>query len=172
MSEALALGELREKFSAWLGGPEFRWTSFGTYSFDHLKGRTTVHCFDHILEWIGKIGSAGSHRCFVCHELGAVNDRPHLHALTEHPGIMYSEVKGRWQKKYGWAKVKPYNSQLGAEHYVTKYILKDACNIGDWAIKSTCGFEADPDLFEAPLRVTGYRLYTDYMRTLREKNGR
>jgi len=162
--------QLRQAMSEWLGSEDFAWSSFGTYTFRGTPPGRAMRRFGAVLKYILAVSRSKRCHAFVCVERGRRGNREHIHALAEHPGIFCNEISKVWEKDNGFAYVKPYNPQLGAVHYVTKYIIKDACNVGDWAIETTGGCDAELDLYQSASRVTGYRLYTDYMRTLREKH--
>jgi len=163
------LAGIRERFSEWLGGQSFAWDSFGTFTFSKPVRRGAIPRFDAVLRHVGLRCPGESQHAFIAEERGPSGGRIHLHALLEHPGVLCDSIKREWSSRYGFATVKKFNPQLGAVHYVTKYIIKDSCGLGDWALKSTCDSKPDTDLFQSSIRRTGYQLYTTWVHMNRNR---
>lgn len=64
----------------------------------------------------------------------------HFHLLMGNlDGIRRDKYWGLWFTQNGRARILPYNSKLGAGHYLTKYVVKDEyTNIENWEVE---GFE-------------------------------
>jgi len=65
--------------------------------------------------------------------------------------------------------VRAYNPLRDAVHYVTKYVIKDACDTADWRLISTAEDDSDQDLFQPSIKATGYQLFQRYMAEVRQK---
>jgi hypothetical protein len=129
--------EVRRAWGVWLGRGE--WTHFVTLSAAFsistadLK-RRFVHGY------VRNLARVAQRRVpwFYAIELGAVADRPHVHALlagTERLSI--AEVRRGW--KFGHTHASVYDAERGAAFYVTKDLM------------------ADPDLHDLSARVPGLR---------------
>lgn len=163
------LRQLRRDFGDWLGGPAFRWSHFATFTFSKTPGRRAVVLADEFLHelavWLGRDNFTG----FLSMEIGPSGGRHHVHALLEFCGVASGTIQRRWQERFGFARVSAYNPKLGGLHYVTKYVIKDACGTADWRIVSTPDEGADGALFRPAVRVTGYQLFTRYTTLMRRK---
>jgi len=160
-------GDLRGKFGEFLGGDPFRWNSFGTFTFSKPVRRGAIQRLDVVLWHVRGLVRGEPGYAFIAEERGPHGGRIHLHTLLEHPGVSCESIKRVWESRFGFARVKLYNAQLGAVHYLTKYVIKDACNMGDWALKTTCETDPDDDLFKRGTRRTGYELYSEWVRKTR-----
>jgi len=161
--EPQRLTRLRSDFGDWLGGPSFTWTHFVHAGFSKTPGRKAIeHGCTFFSDLAGDL-ERDSFVAFVAMEVGPEGGRHHLHSLVEAPGVSGPFIKSEWERQYGFAKVRTYNPKLGGLHYVTKYVLKDACGSADWRLLPTFTDGPNQDLFVAACRLTGYQLYTRQM---------
>lgn len=166
--------ETRNKFNfcqqlgVFLDGESFRWNSFATFTFERAPARSPLchyACIRVLVERGQPESTEASHAVFA--ERGTRNGRWHLHALIEHPGVSGGSLKREWEARYGWARVKQYDYKYGAGQYLSLYASKGLDDLADWALYTTHGSGAVPDLFTVAKRRTGYQLYTDSVRALR-----
>ncbi len=74
-------------------------------------------------------------------EFGRRGGRLHFHALLAGTGSLLPEtLAGAWRD--GFALVEPYDAQLGAAHYVAKYVTKDFADydVGGVWTRCDCGW--------------------------------
>jgi len=126
--------EVRQRLTEWLSGDTFTWSFFCTLTFRRPP-------FTRQIQRVGVLLALDSWPCerrraFVAEERGSETERRHLHCLLEAPAVDPRRIWRTWFDRYGRAKVERYNPQLGAAHYLTKYVLKDACDKGDWDVLS------------------------------------
>lgn len=142
----------RELLGSWLQG--FDWDAFATYTFalPRSQSRTLWWARRHLHQlnhWVGRSRSPGSPDRWarkpyaaVFHEIGPRGGRGHLHALVGNmrPFPAYcgdTLLPGTWAQHcclaHSWlcgiARAVPYNPELGAAHYLTKYSVKSD---GEW----------------------------------------
>lgn len=154
---------LKRDFGAWLAGPDFDWSHFCTFTFSKFPGAHAIKHADLFLQSLATDLERAPIVGFVCTEKGAVGGREHLHGLLSLRGVASSTIGDAWRNRYGFARVGPYNPQMGGIKYVTKYVLKDACAAADWRLYPTLESGPDEDLFRASSRLTGYQLYTRWL---------
>jgi len=130
-------------FGEWLAG--FRWTAWGTFTFrpgcprycplehEHKRGwggdgpspQRAFHHFGRFIDTLKgpRVG------VFYCVERGGIGGRSHCHALLRiDAGPMEVTRKGvdhAWGDRYGRCQIRAYDSELGAVHYLTKYLTKE-----------------------------------------------
>jgi len=166
---ASTLRLLRRDFGCWLGGPAFRWSHFATFTFSKTPGPRAIKHAEIFLRDLGEWLDRESYTAFLSMEIGSEGGRHHIHALLEFTGVAANTIRDRWAERFGFARVTSYNPKLGGLHYVTKYVIKDACGTADWVIVSTPDEGADGELFRPAVRVTGYQLFTRYIALMRRK---
>jgi len=154
-----AAAVLREELAAFLAPPRFNWCSYMSLTFrdDQLPKKGALNHFK-ILTRMIKEWHETEQRAFVCEEYGRSFGRVHLHALVEHPILPLARIKTRWDDAKGYADIKQFNPALGAIHYVTKYIVKDSADLGEWRIVSTRDLDGEADWTVIP-QLTGYDLW-------------
>jgi len=166
-----SLQRLRRDFGQWLAGNSFRWTDFATFTFRRPPGRGAIRHADVFLRDLAGELERPPITAFVSHEIGPEGGRGHLHALLDVRGVSARFIADEWIRKFGFARVSPYNPKLGGLHYVTKYVIKDCCQRADWRLLPTHGKGQEYDLFRASKRVTGYQLYTRYLAEVERERG-
>jgi len=147
----------RELLASWFAS--FEWDAFATYTFATSGGaarslawaRRHLHQLNTLVGRARPPGSPGRWArkpyTVVFHEVGPRGARGHLHALVGnlHPFPAYCGhllPPGVWQQSccltHSWlcggARAFPYDRELGATHYVTKYTVKEA---GEWCFIGT-----------------------------------
>lgn len=130
----------------------FSWTSFSTLTYrpKHIQvtpgsetsrtratptGRTSdpLRPVPGLLRHISKETQKQS-RAFVAVETHQ-NGYYHLHALLQcDPDFDLTRAWSYWWGWYGRAQFERYRADLGASHYVSKYVLKECVDRGTWAI--------------------------------------
>jgi len=155
---------LQKELTEFLGSTAFQWDSFCTLTFRRPASLGAINSYAALHGYLREhLPRNGITQSAVFHERGPRGNRPHLHVLSQHPGRLGSDVKSFWERARGWADVKQYNPQLGAAHYVTKYIMKELDDLADWRIYSAYGPESVEDLFASRSRTTGYQLYSRWV---------
>jgi len=160
------LRTLRRDYGQWLGGSTFAWSHFATLTFSKPPGPRAIRHFGLFVQDLAEELQREPIVAFCAMEVGPEGARHHLHALLELPGVGSEFISAEWLGRFGFARVGPYNPQLGGLHYVTKYVIKDACHTADWRLYPTQANGPGDDLFRAASRRTGYQLYTRYMQEL------
>jgi len=158
---------LRGAFTDFLNRDAFNWTSFCTLTFERARNRRSIDSFAHMLrDMCGE--RERPIRAFIAEEIGHKGGRRHLHALCEHPGWTGFELCKRWERRPGggWANVREFVPSRGAQHYVTKYILKEASGLGDWDLVSYGGELSDFLWSDNGLTLARHRLYSLTVRLL------
>lgn len=133
--------EITETMGEWLGtlAP---WDVFGTWTFARIVSAPgAMICAKKYFKWVEKVAEQPIYG-FYAAERGGNGGLIHLHGLlgnVKHLAI-YCGTRlptGVFGKKccmvhswhHGIARVLPYNPALGANHYVSKYIVKD---LAEW----------------------------------------
>ena len=123
--EPLADGKALQELGDWLGG--FAWTGWGTFTFGPRFGDTGPsgdRAMFHWRRWIERLPAGARPGYFVCVERGR-GGRTHLHALVRSSrGVTRKSLWRSWFKRFGRCSILPYDVELGASHYVTKYLVK------------------------------------------------
>jgi hypothetical protein len=141
---------LKEVMGTWLGqlAP---WDVFATWTFDRVvQLNGAVFWAKKQLRWIEGVAGQPIY-AFYTVERGTNGGLLHLHALVGNVGHLKTfcgqRLKpGTWRQScclvHGWpcgyARVFSYDPQLGAKHYVAKYVTKRLC---EWEL---IGFPAKP----------------------------
>ena len=135
---------VKEAMGDWLGELAV-WEVFSTWTFSSpVTVNGAMHCARRHLQAIEKRTGRQPH-AFVATEVGARGGLLHLHALLANLGAYsaYCGTRfGRWDvwgrrccQVHAWhrgiARVFPYDAELGARHYVSKYVVKD---FGEWEL--------------------------------------
>ncbi len=126
------LSALRE-LGDWLGDPDrigFGWGAWGTFTFGDKFGPTGPspdRAMHHWWRWMGSRELAGC-GYFAAVEKGS-GGRVHLHALLRQAygrgdSIPRKALWRSWFNRYGRCQILPYDAELGAVHYITKYLIK------------------------------------------------
>ncbi len=147
----------RELLGSWLHG--FLWDAFATYTFAHPRSaekslwwaRRHMKRLDYLVGRGRERGSpdrwARKPYAAVFHEIGSLGGRGHLHALVGNlspfpaycgnllqPGVWAQHCCLAHSWLCGNARAVPYRTELGAEHYLTKYSVKTD---GEWCFIRT-----------------------------------
>ena len=163
--------QLRQAWGEWLGELA-RWDWFLTLTFRDPESAPGRHwtrvgyayvnraCEWTLAQWQPTVGALDWVRCFETQR-----DRQvlHIHAL-----LTGSESTFRWRtfaqaywQKYGMSRILPYDRELGATYYLTKYVTKD---LGDVRFSSNIRSIRDAEVGTLPYghlsRGTGSRLGT------------
>lgn len=73
---------------------------------------------------------------FMAVEWTRLQNRPHAHLLMANlEGIRRDKWWSTWYTWYGQARILPYDSRLGCQFYLTKYVVKDVYQSGMFEIK-------------------------------------
>jgi len=152
---------LRGAFTDFLNRDTFNWSSFCTFTFKRPRNRRSIDSLSNMLRDMCRERERPI-RPFIAEERGHQGGRLHLHALCEHPGWSGFEISGRWNNRPGggWANVREFIPSRGAQHYVTKYIIKDANGLGDWDLVCHGGKMSDFLWSDNGLTLARYRLYS------------
>ncbi len=158
---------LRAAFTDFLNREAFQWDSFCTFTFERARSRRSIDsCSNMLRDMQSERGRPI--RAFIAEEIGRMGGRRHLHALIEHPGWTGFQIGARWERRPGggFATIREFIPSRGAQSYVTKYIIKDANNLGDWDLV-TYG-EIGPDFLwsDNGLTLAQYQLYSLTCKTL------
>ena len=109
----------------------YEWTWFTTLTFRDLP--KTYTAINRTKKWLTAIKKA-EHRplsYFMCMEWTRVQNKPHIHLLMGGlEGIRRDKWWSTWYTQYGAARILPYDSRLGCQFYLTKYIVKDVYGSG------------------------------------------
>jgi len=162
---------LQRDFGQWLAGRDWSWSHFGTFTFSKTPGKRAISHFDAYLRDMAGLFRLDRFVGFVSMEIGPHRGREHLHALLEAHGVAACTLEREWENRYGFARIRPYNPQMGGIKYVCKYVLKDACNAADWRLYTYGADDPNEGLFEPAARRTGYQLYTRWRTELDGKRG-
>lgn len=117
--------DYREQVAEWLNG--FNWDWWATFTFryecsPYSAKKSFVRSFD----------PAGIDY-FYASEWCKGHYGVHVHALMGNCyGIRRLTTMDKWFKRYGIARIYPYDQRLGARYYVCKYILK---SVADWDMR-------------------------------------
>jgi len=165
VSEHSANSLLRKSFTDFLSRDTFAWDCFGTFTFARARTQRTIDSLANLLRSLHR-SRGGWYRAFIAEERGPGGGRLHLHALVEHPGRTIWDLKRDWQRKSGTggAFVREFDPSLGAAYYVTKYIIKDVNNLGDWDLVDYGEKKADFLWTDNGLTVDRHRLYSETVR--------
>ncbi len=117
----------------------YNWDWFATLTF--RSPPTTYTANNRLKRWIKAIEEqekrkVGYYKGMEFTRLGV----PHFHLLMGNlDGVRRDKYWELWFTQNGRARILPYNPQLGAGHYLTKYVVKDEyTNVENWEIE---GFE-------------------------------
>lgn len=121
-----------------LGGwlDRFPWSSFATLTFRKPRWKDALRFVRPLLRHVASAPSAvGAARAFAAEEHHKDGQRLHVHALIFSPG--YPDLTDWWDwwfKKFGRCRFSPYERDKGAHYYVAKYVVKEACEQGRYAL--------------------------------------
>lgn len=102
----------------------YRFTWFTTLTFrDPLKSYSAINHFKAFIRGIQR-----KEKVDIGYYVGmefSFTGIPHFHALMGGLDNVYrSTWWGWWYTRYGACRIEPYDTRLGASHYVTKYVTK------------------------------------------------
>jgi hypothetical protein len=130
----LAVKDLRDGMGNWLSEMSWDYFQTGTFreEFETFSPFTAKRRFLKYIEGTRKKYGLSNIDYFIAiepHKSGTY----HVHTLMNGcAGVSDEALWEDWFKKYGRNTVEIYDPQLGASHYLTKYIVKDLC---DWDIR-------------------------------------
>ena len=142
--EAVDKAEVKEVMGDWLGELA-AWEVFSTWTFARpVTVNGAMHCAYRHLQAIQR-RTGRPPRAFVATERGGNGGLVHLHALLANLGGFSPYCGARFGRRDIWgrrccqthtwhrgiAKVFPYDPELGARHYVSKYVVKE---FGEWEL--------------------------------------
>jgi len=142
--EAVDKGAVQDAMGDWLGELA-AWEVFSTWTFSRpVTTNGAMHQAHRHLQAIEKRTGRPPYG-FIATEKGSTGGLVHLHALLANLGGFspYCGTRfGRWDiwgrrccQVHAWnrgiARVFPYDAELGARHYVSKYVVKD---FGEWEL--------------------------------------
>ena len=116
---------LRLAWANLLNRYEFTWFVTLTFRQDIPPSYTAVN---RAKKWLTTIKKQEKREIgyFMCLEWTKLQNRPHIHLLLGGlEGIRRDKWWLTWYTRYGAARILPYRKELGASHYLTKYIVKD-----------------------------------------------
>ena len=126
---------MRNEFAEWLDG--YRWQYWVTGTFRPEMGIDSTDkarkCFDRYLKDVGGKKQTRTVDYFMAVEWNKGKEFTHIHSLIN--GIRGKDTRemwSRWFNRYGRAVIETYEPGKGANHYLTKYCLKELC---DWDIR-------------------------------------
>ena len=109
----------------------YEWTWFTTLTFRDLP--KTYTAINRTKKWLTAMKKA-EHRSlsyFMCMEWTKVQNRPHTHLLLGGlEGVRRDKWWHTWYTWYGRARILPYDSRLGCQFYLCKYVIKDVYGSG------------------------------------------
>lgn len=143
---------LREVFADWLS--TFRWAWFGSFTFGYDARVPAVwRAWRRYLQRIRKAMKGPVDRdkygdiptdayddvplaAFTVMERGKLRGTPHLHAFVA--GVEELPRNYWWKDWYDHAgrnEIRPYDDKRGATYYLTKYVLKEHSDIGEYELE-------------------------------------
>jgi len=107
----------------------YDWTWFTTLTFRDLP--KTYTAINRTKKWLRAIRN--EERVYIpwymCLEFTKRLNWPHIHLLMANlEGVSRKKWWFEWYTRYGGARIKPYKKELGATHYLCKYVVKDTGN--------------------------------------------
>ncbi len=134
----------RDELATWLG--QHKWDWFATLTFREMFSAASA--WRAWARWSQAHFPAGG--WFAAMEFTERGGKqvPHLHTLVNCDAAQDAEAEFRailhdphnsqawrhWVKRYGRAKIENYIPAKGADHYVAKYVTKDAIDRGGWDV--------------------------------------
>lgn len=118
-----------EAWGNWLDG--LGWSTFALLTFGDEEGRAAIRCGDRIVEWLWRATGQRA-LAFTVGEHGRRTGRFHLHALVSHGIDGRNILDEEWRSRYGNTGLRTYERGRGAAHYVGKYVLKEAFELGSY----------------------------------------
>lgn len=122
----------------------YDWDWFATLTFRDLP--KTYTAINRTKKWLTAIKKQEKRSIsyFMCMEWTKVQNRPHTHLLIGNlEGVRRDRWWFTWFTWYGRARILPYNKELGAGYYLTKYVVKDIYQSGMFEIE---GLQRDRQL--------------------------
>jgi hypothetical protein len=116
---------------------KFEWQMWmtGTFKPDQSYRDTikTKRAFQRFITEMTKTYRLNSVEYFLAVERFRHGDFTHIHALINGvEGLTYRQVGELWFNRFGRVQVEGYDSEMGANFYLTKYVVKDVC---DWDLR-------------------------------------
>lgn len=129
---------LREDFAEWLNQYPWDWFLTATFEgeFSPSAARRAVLRYFNELEDLFSIPIPR----FWVQEYGQVIEfGPHYHAFVTGVDSIQDSARFAWKlwtrsRGHGRFETKPYNPKLGADYYLTKYVVKEEFAHGDWGV--------------------------------------
>ena len=107
----------------------------GTFKPDQSYRDTikTKRAFQRFITEMTKTYGLNSVEYFLAVERFCHGDFTHIHALINGvEGLTYRQVGEVWFNRFGRVQVEGYDPAMGANFYLTKYVVKDVC---DWDLR-------------------------------------
>ena len=112
--------DLSRNFYEWLNRWNWDWWATWTFRWD-IRPYSAKKCLCAFLKGIEK-----DYYSFMAMEWHRYRDSVHIHSLVGNVAdIRRLTVMDTWAKKYGWARIYPYDRTKGAGYYLTKYLVKE-----------------------------------------------
>lgn len=132
-----------------LGDQVGGWDWYATLTFRDITQRGTwtkpgwqytQGAFDRFLVFLRELRGLGDPSWVSCREYQHWRGVPHFHALINGVAdLRRDEAWAWWFPRYGFARILPYNPQLGAGYYLCKYVTKE---LGDIRFSDTLVLKA------------------------------
>lgn len=116
--------DLANEFGEWLN--RYKWDWWATWTF--RQDKSPYGARKSFLRFIRGIKKDATY--FLAIEWHKYRHSVHCHSLVGNvEGIRRLSVMDKWYKEFGIARILPYQKNLGARYYLSKYIVKE---LADW----------------------------------------
>ena len=116
--------DLSSVFGEWLN--EFKWDWWATFTFK--RDTSPYRAKKSFLRFIRGVNRHAYY--FIAIEWHHYRESVHIHALVGNvPEVRRLTEMDRWFATYGISRIWPYNRNLGARYYLSKYLTKE---LTDW----------------------------------------
>lgn len=131
---------LRDAYAAWLGS--LAWDTFGTFTF--RQARSVRRAGELFREFCDARGAAFSASVVVWGSEPHQSGSGHIHALVKwhawcDPRREAFVMSDAWRERFGRVELAKYDPNRGATYYLTKYVMKESNNTGEWALETPGG---------------------------------
>lgn len=124
--ERARMRKVKDTLAGWARMMPWAWFFSGTF---RNRKMTVEGARMSLLRWLRSLPALCSPRLILWGIEGQRDGTPHVHALVmETRGLLYQELNESWFERNGIARAYPYNADLGAAFYITRYIVGD----GNW----------------------------------------
>jgi hypothetical protein len=124
---------VRDAMADWINKYDWDFWMTGTFK-EEMRVTDTFKAKKLFMRFIKVLGEkCGDIDFFMAVERFKSGEFTHIHCVLNGVShLRYLEVWELWFKQYGRAVVAGYDRNLGAHHYLTKYVVKELC---DWDFK-------------------------------------